>query len=332
MVAGGVGRVIARTMVVFAVVAAAERGEARAEPATVRVHDVSQPTRCAEDDNVSIALSGGEVGAFSLVAEHPRYLTAGMPDQTAPDFTDCDMSGDPKFRYEKFSGVLWDDGRVKVVGYRFESDWRPTQVPVTVGDRTVVGLHLIQMFEYVDGRPIEFLVTYPSDGYWRAKPLPPTDRADTAYGTSFLVGPIEQQGRPIVAIVGLTIDPVARRYDLLFANGSRARLSVVAIDRTRAELRVEFDQPVRDGQPFAGLRSMYVTADNADAARIGWLPAPGTAWRDRPLTPGVAWEAEAVAARLWRSLPSRHNTSAPEIALRGFERHVRPAAGVAARN
>jgi len=203
---------------------------------------------------------------------------------------------------------------------------------VTVGGRTVVGLHLIQMFDYVDGRPIEFLVTYPSDGYWRAKPLPPADRDDTAYGTSFLVGPIEHRGRPIVDIASLSIDPEARRYDMVFADGSRARLSVAAVDRTRAELRVEFDRPVRDSQAFAGLRSMYVTADNADAARIGWLPAAGAAWQDRPLAPGVRSEAEAIAVRLWRSLPSRHNTSAPEIALHGFERAIMAATGLAARN
>src|SRR3546814_10349499 len=50
--------------------------------------------------------------------------------------------------YQPFEGVLWDDGRTKIVGYRFASDWRPTRVPVTVGDRTVDGLHLIQMFHY----------------------------------------------------------------------------------------------------------------------------------------------------------------------------------------
>lgn len=319
MTVDGSGRLLARSMMLMAMLATGAPGTVRAEPATVRVSDLSQPTRCAEDDNVSIELSGGDVRAFTIVAEHPRYMTPGMPDLTAPDFTDCDMSGDPKFQFEKFDGVLWDDGRVKVVGYRFESDWRATQVPVTVGNRTVVGLHLIQMFQYVDGRPIEFLVTYPSDGYWRVKPLPPKGRDDTAYGTSFLIGPVQHQGRPVVDIARLTIDPPARRYDLVFADGSSGRLSVVAADPARAELRVELDRAVPQGRPFAGLRSMYVTADNADATRLGWLPSAGAAWRDRLLSPGLRTVEDAVAVRLWRSLPSRHNTSAPEIALRGFE-------------
>src|SRR3546814_15812817 len=92
------------------------------------------------------------------------------------------MISDPKVSDQLVEGVLWDYGRTNIVGYRFASDWRPTRVPVTVGDRTVDGLHLIQMFHYLNGDPEEFLVTYPSDGYWRAKPLPPAGRQETAYG------------------------------------------------------------------------------------------------------------------------------------------------------
>lgn len=289
---------------------------AAAEPAAMRIQDLSQPTKCAEDDNVYVAVSGAGVRRFAVVAEHPRYMTPAMPDITAPDFTDCDMSADPKFTYQPFEGVLWDDGRTKVVGYRFASDWRPTQVPVTVGNRTVVGLHLLQMFHYLDGKPEEFLVTYPSDGYWRAKPLPPAGRKETAYGTSFLVGPLRTEGRPIAELTRIVIDPVARRYRLGFADGSTGELAVAEISRTRAELHVELSRPVAAGHPFAGMRSMYVTADNADATRLGWLPAPEAAWRDQPLNPGVASTAEGIAVRLWRAGLSRHNTSAPETAIR----------------
>src|SRR5690606_5205173 len=74
---------------------------AGAEPPAMRIQDLSQPTRCAEDDNVYVALSGaasaGDVRRFAIVAEHPRYMTPDMPDFTAPDFTDCDMTNDPKF-------------------------------------------------------------------------------------------------------------------------------------------------------------------------------------------------------------------------------------------
>lgn len=290
-------------------------GSAAAEAVSMRVDDLSTPTLCAEDDNVSIALTG-PVRSFAIVAEHPRYMLPDMPDTTAPDFTDCDMSADPRFRYQPFSGTLFDDGRVMIVGHRYETDWRDRQVPVTVGDRTVIGLHLVQMFRYVDGKPVEFLVTYPSDGYWRAKPLPPHGREDTAYGTSFLIGPVGQQGRPVVDIASIAIDPAAGRYTLVFDDGSRGTLAVVQADRVRIELRVELERPVADGRPFATLRSMFVTAGNADAAKLGWLPATGAAWSDRDLEPGTRSSSGAVAMRLWRVWPSRHNTSSPEIALR----------------
>ena len=32
---------------------------------------------------------------------------------------------------------------------------------------------------------------YPQDGYWRARPLPPVNLKWSAYGSSFLVGPVE---------------------------------------------------------------------------------------------------------------------------------------------
>lgn len=312
---GVVGRAAVRVVAVLALALAWLPAEARADGARMRIQDQSTPTRCAEDDNVYVAMSGELVRRFAIVSEHPRYISPSMPDQRDPDFTDCDMTADPKFKYEPFEGVLYDDGRTRVVGYRFPSDWRPTQVPVTVGGRTVVGLHLIQMFEYLDGKAEEFLVTYPSDGYWRAKPLPPLGRVETAYGTSFLIGPLREEGRPIAEIATLHIDPVARQYRLAFADGSTATLSVAEITRMRAELHVELSRPVA-GHPFAGMRSMYVTADNADAARLGWLPAPGAAWRDQPLNPGVPSTAEGIAVRLWRAGLSRHNTSAPETALR----------------
>ena len=46
------------------------------------------------------------------------------------------------------------------------------------------------------------MVLYPPDGYWRARPLPFEDMRWTAYGSSFLVGPVETQERPIVAFEG----------------------------------------------------------------------------------------------------------------------------------
>src|SRR3546814_18122093 len=82
---------------------------AGAEPvaAAMRIQDLSQSTRCAEDDNVYVALSGGDVRRFAIVAEHPRYMTPDMPDFTPPYFNTCAITSHPQSSYPPFDGVLW---------------------------------------------------------------------------------------------------------------------------------------------------------------------------------------------------------------------------------
>src|SRR3546814_12341698 len=55
--------------------------------AAMRIQDLSQSTRCAEDDNVHVALSGGDSRRFAIVTEHPRYMTPHLPAFTAPAVT-----------------------------------------------------------------------------------------------------------------------------------------------------------------------------------------------------------------------------------------------------
>lgn len=60
---------------------------------------------------------------------------------------------------------------------------------------------------------------------------------------------------------------------------------------------------------------MYVTEFNADVARIAWR-VPAGHFEEAPL-PAFR---EALASELWagRIVPSRHNTSAPDMILRRF--------------
>ena len=68
--------------------------------------------------------------------------------------------------------------------------------------------------------------------------------------------------------------------------------------------------------PFAALRSMFVTEGNADVTQIGWRTQGSQAWMQAP----VMTFKQANAAELWagRLLPSRHNTSAPDMVFRDF--------------
>ena len=67
-----------------------------------------------------------------------------------------------------------------------------------IGNRVEKGLHLLQVWMIRPMGGEEVLVLYPQDGYWRLRPLAPAGMAPTAFGSSFLVGPVEVEGRPIV--------------------------------------------------------------------------------------------------------------------------------------
>lgn len=292
-------------------------------PAVVRISDRSVPTPCAEVDNVDLHVApadGTDVGSFVLRARHPAYFVPGLPDRRAPDFTDCDMTRDPAHAFEPRRVVFWDDGRTRVVGFLFASNWRPSRVPVTVAGRTEPALHLVQVIDTTGGgKGDEVLVVYPSDGYWRIKPLPPVGRDEVAYGTSFLVGPVvEAHGRPIVEFSSLEVDPVARAVTMRFAAGGGGRVAVRSADREETVLDVTLDPPAAG--TFLVLRSMFVAPDNADAALLSWRSPGGDAWTERGLDPGTPFAVDADALRLWRRAPSRHNTSAPDTVAESFAR------------
>ena len=134
-------------------------------------------------------------------------------------------------------------------------------------------------------------------------------------GSSFLIGPVEVQGRPIVDLKEVTFDPKTKSFALLFANGGRATVSLDTLNYERLSLDVKFDQAIA-GKPFASMRSMYVTEFNADVARIAVREENAKAWREEPIMSfGKAKATDAWAGRL---VPSRHNTSAPDMIFNHF--------------
>jgi len=288
-----------------------------AQTVDVDVVNASTPTRCAEEDNVYVKLQAPAIGAFRIVAEHPPYIGSVRQDSTAPEFSHCDMSADPRFEFTPQTVVLHEDARIRLVGHTFASFWRPDRVDFRVGDRVVSGLHLVQLLRREPAGDIEILVVYPSDGYWRPKPLPPPQLPDSAYGSSFLVGPIEERGRPLVALRSIRFDPALLRFELSFAQGSGGVLTVRQANRERTELEVLLDPPVAAGQPFAALRSMFVTPGQADVARASWTTATGeTGAAPIMQTPTL----RAASVRFGRVEPSQHNLSAPDLVFEGFAR------------
>lgn len=288
-----------------------------AAPVNVRISNQSVPTLCAEEDNVDLRLTSEAVRRFRIEAVHPSVIGTIVQDITAPDFTDCTITDKADFRFTPRRVVMFEDARLRVVGITFDKFWRPERVPVTVGARREEGFHLLQLFWKERGAaPYEFLVMYPVDGYWRIKPRPPRHLRDIVYGTSALIGPIEMMQRPVVNLSDIRFDPATMTFDLTFRAGGTARVKVDAVDRTRVALDVTMERPVTGGGPFAGLRSMYVTETNADGARVDWRAAGENRWHESPVMSFGG--AEGIEMRLGRAVPSRHNTSSPDIRLLGF--------------
>jgi len=296
--------------------------------------NASRPTLCAEEDNVYVKLTGPDISAFRIRAEHPPYLADITTDLTAPDFTSCDMSNDPSFAFEPRTTILYQDESIRLVGHRFGSFWRPEVVNFKIGTRSEPGLHLVQLLRRgiapgvkangqrvsesggTGGNELEILVVYPADGYWRAKPLPPVFLDDTAYGSSFLIGPIAENGRPYVAIREIEFEPGTQTFRLHFRNGSRGTLTVIEATRSGIDLSVTLDSPLPADRPFAALRSMFVTTRQADVAVAVWPQTPPEQSAQAPIMD--VKQIRAPAARFGRIEPSSHNLSAPDMVFDRF--------------
>ena len=155
-----------------------------ADDLAVDVSNASKPTLCAEEDNVYLKFESQQAKRFTIEAVHPAYMGTIVVDRWAPDFTHCDMSKDPSFKFEKRRLTIYETEEWQLVGLTFPSFWRPNQVPVRVGNRTETGFHLLQLWTRYQERAEEVLVLYPADGYWRARPLPPQNLRWSAYGSS----------------------------------------------------------------------------------------------------------------------------------------------------
>jgi hypothetical protein len=307
----------AMAVAVFLVSAWFSAAPAKAEPLAVEVTNASEPVLCAEKDNVTLNLASKDVRRFRIEAAHPSYIGTIQRDSFEADWTGCTATGDPKAGPPQppKRTTLYEDIELWVVGLTFPDFWRPATATVRIGDRVEKGVHLLQVWMIRPMGGEEVAVLYPQDGYWRLRPLAPAGMAPTAFGSSFLVGPVEIDGRPIVRIKEVAFDPKARTFTLAFERGGSATVRMATTDQNRNVLDVAFDKPV-EGRPFAALRSMYVTEFNNDAARIAVRERGARGWRED----GIMTFKRATATDVWagRTTPSRHNTSAPDMVFSGF--------------
>ncbi|MBB4038586.1 hypothetical protein GGR34_000215 [Microvirga flocculans] len=295
---------------------ATSAGAATLDGLAVEVTNASEPVLCAEKDNVAVNFTSSEVRHFQIEAVHPAYMGGLQKDRWEPDWTACeDISEETSTKPHPTMTTLYEDGNVRIMGLSFAEFWRPSEVTVTIGARVERKIHLLQLLKKRDGKAIEVLVIYPGDGYWRIKPLPPEHLDWSSYGSSFLVGPVEFDQRPVVNLKDVTFDPKAMAFTLTFSQGGTGKVALKALNEERMTLDVAFDRPIA-GLPFAGLRSMYVTEFNADVARIAVREEGARSWREEPIM--AFRSAKATDAWMGRLVPSRHNTSAPDMMFNRF--------------
>ena len=290
-----------------------------ADERSVTVENRSEPVLCAEKDNIYVPLSAKNVSKFRISAIHPSYIGGLIADRWAADWANCDFGGEPPKGTKPAMPqriTLYEDLETQVIGLIYPEFWRPANVPVSVAGKTFTGLHLVQVWMRAGNSQEEYLVVYPPDGYWRARPLPPAHMKWSAYGSSFMVGPVEMAGRPVVAFKALAFDPATKTFTMSFAKGGSATMAVSTIDPDKQVLDVTLSADVPRDVPFAGLRSMYVTEFNNDASRIAWRAKNAQAWGEAPIMDFKPFEAVEV----WtgRHSYSRHNTSSPDLVFDRF--------------
>src|SRR3954467_2326637 len=253
---------------VFALLIAATPAFA-ADELPVDVQNASEPILCAEKDNVYLKLTSPEVRRFTIEAVHPNYVGTIAVDRSAFDLHNCpDLAAAPIITQQPRRVTIFETPDLQLVGLSIPNFWRKNIVPVRVGDRIETGVQLLQLWVRAQDRAEEVLVLYPQDGYWRARPLPPANLKWSAYGSSFMLGPIEFKERPFVDIREVVFDPNTKTFRLAFTRGGSATVRLEALDPARQLLDVALD-PVGD-LPFAALRSMFVTDINNDVAQLGW--------------------------------------------------------------
>lgn len=291
--------------------------------ATALVSNASHDTRCAEEDNVYVKLSGPRLVGMRIEARQPSYIARLSADESKADFSDCHFKSDenPVYHFEPKRVVLWEDDEWLLLGNTYETFWRPNDVPVVVGDQVTSQLHLLQLHKKDPSEPSagrhEFLVLYPPDGYWRAKPIPAAPLPSSTYGTSFLVGPITEAARPVVEISRVEFVPQQLSFKLDYADGSHGSMRLIELDRAKLALAYRHDRPLPDSQPIAAIRSMFVSDEKADVAEL----TARASLADQPVTlPLASYTRGRVCEVLFgRSVVSTHNPSAPDMWFGQFQ-------------
>jgi hypothetical protein len=188
---------------------------------------------------------------------------------------------------------------------------------VRIGKKVTKGLHFIRLIRKIkdeDSWP-EVLVLY-SDGNLRIKPQAARGGVDPVFGSSVIVGPARRAERPVADISAVTYFPKSDSFNLTYGDGSKATLKLAAVNRRFTRVKVDAQYVATPSVPFATLRSMLVTEDNSDTARVAWTDKGGAKHDD--LITSFDDGSRGSSFFFYRKSVSKHNTSAPDVLISDF--------------
>jgi hypothetical protein len=292
----------------------------------LRAKNLSYSTPCAENDNVYIVFRG-DVSGYRIKATHPTYA---VTDYTLwEDQTNCE--GSPayeKWSFEPRSNKMFDGQYSKdtVWVHREASWWRPQGMDVTVDGNQAAretNIHRIVLARYVPssaGEWPEFLVLY-SDGYLRLIPFPPAGQPLVSYGSSVIVGRIEEvssidgtESRPVAAIQSVDYRISQKQLVIQYRNGESATIDIESVTRSKSILKVTMIAYATD-EPCCTIRSNYVSANRCDTSTVIWEDKDGATYTSDIISfaDGVGWNWSFT-----RQSPSVTRNSSPDITITFF--------------
>jgi len=286
-------------------------------PAGVSAYSVAENnsyrTTCAEEDNINISHHSysNTTPNFEIKATHPEYLDSSVPDNCAADFSGCtnnQISTSALLRTDNLScQKIYDDG-INVFSLCIEQSWwRPYLMTVKVNGNNYQGHRLVLNKKIDDAQSYpEVLVLY-EDGNLRSKPHPPQGRPDVCFGSSVIIGPVndEKSKRPYVDISEVSIEPETPCLDITYLGGEK---SYICLSVNRSEAHVRVHPEYGTAKPFAVFRSMWIEDGNADVDHLEWSGGNIPILSQWNTLDGMVWYFH-------RETESKHNTSAPDITV-----------------
>jgi hypothetical protein len=283
------------------------------EAQCIQLDNQSQPTLCAEEDNIKIYLTSPGITNFRVSAFDPGWWP--LDSNCPPDFTNCDPNDPNGYPFTPDEKQLYDDTVWWIRAFREAEWWLPQGMTATGPLGTLEDSQRIEIGKQLGSGWPSFFVLY-ADGYMRLIPHPPDGSDSVCYGSSVIIGPVVEADRPLAQISAVMVDVDAADQlalvDVEYTSGGSALLRA-RVDQTQATVDVFINYPT-DG-PFAAFRSMFVAEDNCDAARAR-VHLGGTVVLDSLiLDPNFPELVTGDQFFFYRTVESEHNQSAPDILI-----------------